>query len=127
MQPFGENVYIFGHGGNPDCPDLPNLPNGTNNTTGLSGFSVPGIGLPSEWANSEAIATPFPSLRPTINNRFVNQDDALFDEGYDSEGGLPFHNDIKDGAAEEYDEAAIGGGATEAPPPIAVSSYSSAD
>ena len=55
MQPFGENVDIFGHGGNPDCPDLPNLPNGTNNTAGLSGFGVPGIGLPSECANLEAI------------------------------------------------------------------------
>ena len=97
MQPFGENVDIFGHGGNPDCPDLPNLPNGTNNTAGLSGFCVPGIGLPSEWANSEAIATPFPSSRTTINNRFVKQDDALFDEGYDYEGGLPFHNDITGG------------------------------
>ena len=111
MQPFGENVDIFGHGGNPDCPDLPNLPNGTNNTAGLSGFGVPGIGLPSEWANSEAIAMPFPSSRPTINNRFVNQDDALFDEGYDSEGGLPFYNDITEEAVEEYDEAVIGGGA----------------
>ena len=69
MQPFGDNVDIFGHGGNPDCPDLPNLPNGTINTAGLSGFGVPGIGLPSEWANLEAIATPFPSSRPTINNR----------------------------------------------------------
>ena len=49
MQPFGKNVDIFGHGGNPDCPDLPNLPNGTNNTAGLYGFGVPGIGLPSEW------------------------------------------------------------------------------
>ena len=81
MQHFGENVDIFGHGGNPDCPDLPNLPNGTNNTAGLSGFGVPGIGLPSEWANSEAIATPFPSSRPTINNRFVNQDNDGWDQG----------------------------------------------
>ena len=72
MQPFGENVDTFGYGGNPEWPDLPNLPNGTNNTAGLSGFGVPGIGLPSEWENSEAIATPFPSSWPTINNRFVN-------------------------------------------------------
>ena len=69
MQPFGENLDIFGHGGNPDCPDLPNLPNSTNNTAILSGFGVPVIGLPSEWENLEAIATPFPLLRPTINNR----------------------------------------------------------
>ena len=100
MQPFGDNVDIFGHGGNPDCPYLPNLPNGTNNTAVLSGFGVPGSGLPSELANSEAIATPFPSSRPTINNRFVNQYDALFDEGYDSKGGLPFHNAITDEAAD---------------------------
>ena len=73
----------------------------------MSGFGVPGIRLPSEWENSEAIATPFPSSRPTINNRFVNQDDALIDEGYDSEGGLPFHNAITDEAAEEYDDPGL--------------------
>ena len=63
---------------------------------------------------------PFPLSRPTSNNRFVNQDDALFDEGYDSEGGLPFHNAITDEAAEEYDEAEIGDGASVAPPPAVV-------
>ena len=63
---------------------------------------------------------PFPSSRPTSNNRFVNQDDALFDEGCDSEGGLPYHNNITDEAAEEYDEATIGGGASVDPPPTVV-------
>ena len=32
MQPFGENMDIFGHGGNPDHPDLPDIPNGTDIT-----------------------------------------------------------------------------------------------
>ena len=71
-------------------------------------------------ANSEAIATPFPSSRPTINNCFINQYDALFDEGYDSKVGLPFHNAITDEAAEEYDETAIGSGASVSTAPAVV-------
>ena len=48
MQPFGENVVIFGHGVNLDCPNLPNIPNGTNNTAGVAGLGLHGSGSPSE-------------------------------------------------------------------------------
>ena len=47
MQPFGENVDIFGHGGNPERPDLPDIPNGTDNTAGVAGLGLHGSGSPS--------------------------------------------------------------------------------
>ena len=80
MQPFGENVDTFGHGGNPNCPDLPDTPNGTDNTAVVAGLGLHGSGSPPEWANMGALPTPFPSSRPTPVNRFTKQDDALFDE-----------------------------------------------
>ena len=94
MQPFGENVDIFGHGGNLDCPNLPDIPNGTDNTTGVAGLDLHGSGSPSELANMGALHTPFPSSRPTPVNRFTNQYDDLFDDGYDSEGALPFYDNL---------------------------------
>ena len=38
-------------------------------------------------------------------NCFTNQDDALFDDGYDSEGALPFYDDLAlHETAEHYEE-----------------------
>ena len=35
----------------------------------------------------------FPSKRPSIVNRFTNQDPIQIDQGYDSEGGTPYIDD----------------------------------
>ena len=94
MQPFGENVDIFGPCDNPDRLNLPNIPNGTDNTAGVAGLVLHGSGSPSEWANMGALTTPFPLSRPTPVKCFTNQDDALFDDGYDSKEALPFYDDL---------------------------------
>ena len=111
MQPFGDNVDIFGPCGNPDRLDLPTIPNGTDNTAGVAGLGLHGSGSPLEWENMGALTTPFPSSRPTPVNCFTNQDDALFDDGYDSEEALPFYDDLAlDETADHYEEEAISGG-----------------
>jgi hypothetical protein len=46
----------------------------------------------------------FPSTIPTVQNRFFNQNSVLIDEGYDSEGGLPFFADEEVDDANEYFE-----------------------
>ena len=51
-------------------------------------------------------------------NRFTNQDDALFDDSYDSEGALTFYDDLAlDETAEHCEEEAISGGLA-LPPPV---------
>ena len=43
-------------------------------------------------------------------NRFTNQDDALFDDGYDYKGALPSYDELAlDKTAENYEEEAISG------------------
>jgi hypothetical protein len=46
-----------------------------------------------EGAASSANFANFPSKIPTVKNRFANQDSTLNDEGYDSEGNLPYFAD----------------------------------
>ena len=74
-----------------------------------------------------ALPTPFPSSRPMPVNRFTNQDDALFDDGYDFKGSLPFYDDLAlDETAEHYEEEAISGGLALPPPAAAHASISEA-
>ena len=47
----------------------------------------------------------FPAKQPKINNRFTNQKEKLFDEGYDSEGELCYVGNLVDD--EEEDEAYV--------------------
>ena len=74
-----------------------------------------------------ALPTPFPSSRPTTVYRFTNEDDARFDDGYDSEGALPFYDDLAlDKTTEHYEEDAIYGGLALPPPEAAHASISEA-
>ena len=110
------NAPIFAHS---DGDPLPDIPNGTDNTAGVVGLGLHGSGSPSEWENMGALPTPFPSARPMPVNRFTNQYDALFDGGYDSEGALPFYDDLAlDETEEHYEEESISSGI--ALPPLAV-------
>jgi hypothetical protein len=71
-------------------------------------------------AASSANFANFPSEIPNLKNRFVNQDSTLNDEGYDSEGNLPFFADEEQDDIEGYEEPPIAGGsdaAAPAPPP----------
>jgi hypothetical protein len=55
-------------------------------------------------AASSANFANFPSEIPTLKNRLANQDSTLNDEGYDSEGNLPFFADEEQDDIEGYDE-----------------------
>ena len=60
-------------------------------------------------------------------NRFTNQDDALFDDGKDSKGSLPFYDDlVLDENEEHCEEEAISGGLALPPPAAAHASISEA-
>ena len=69
-----------------------------------------------EGAVSSANFANFPSKIPTVKNRFANQDSTLNDEGYDSEGNLPYFADEQEDDIEGYEELPIGGDAA-APTP----------
>ncbi len=62
----------------------------------------------------------FPSTIPMIKKRFFNQNLELNDDGYDSEGGLPFFTDNQVDDAVEYFEAPLED-YVEGPPPAAPS------
>jgi len=72
-----------------------------------------------EGAASNANFGDFPSKIPTLKNRFVNQNATLNDEGYDSEGNLPYFADEQEDDIEGYEELPIGGDAAAlaSPPP----------
>jgi hypothetical protein len=64
--------------------------------------------------NEEGIVLPdaprgsiFPSAVPTVQNRFFNQNPESNDEGYDSEGGLPYFADKEEVNADNYNEATL--------------------
>ena len=72
----------------------------------------------NEGAASSANFGDFPSEIPTLKNGFANQDPTLNDEGYDSEGNLPYFADEQEDDVEGYEELPIGGdAAAPAPPP----------
>ena len=69
---------------------------------------------------SRAILADFPSEIPKVHNRFSNQDEALNDDGYDSEVNLPYFADKDVDDMEGYNELPIGVDApTPPPPPVA--------
>jgi hypothetical protein len=49
----------------------------------------------------------FPSAVPTVQNRFFNQNPEWNDEGYDSEGGLPYFANDEEVDADDYNEAPL--------------------
>jgi hypothetical protein len=61
--------------------------------------AVPGVNLAS-----------FPRDFGTVENRFTNQDEALNNEGYNSEGNLPHFADEPNNNMEDYCEETIAGG-----------------
>ena len=67
----------------------------------------------------------FPSTIPKLKKRFFNQDSELNDEGYDSEGGLPFFANEEVDNPDEYFEATLGD-AVEEPTPAAPSTLAPA-
>jgi hypothetical protein len=103
----GGDVDFLGEG----CPD-----DNPETTTPLSRplFDVPNPFLHVNEDNSpERADAPrgsiFPSTIPTIQNRFFNQNSALNDEGYDSEGGLPYFADEEevDNATQYFEEPLV--------------------
>ena len=100
---------------------------------GRSLFSVDPLGVAQiaggdkdEGAASSANFGDFPSKIPTVKNRFANQDSTLNDEGYDSEGNLPYFADEEQDDIEGYEESPIDGSdaAAPAPPPPQLQSLS---
>jgi hypothetical protein len=65
---------------------------------------------------SRAILADFPSEIPKVHNRFSNQDEALNDDGYDSEGNLPYFADEDVDNMEGYNELPIDVDAPTPPP-----------
>ena len=61
----------------------------------------------------------FPSPLPGINKRFTNFDAELHEEGYESEGGIPFFNDALQEDPDGYKEDAIFCNHPPCPPPTA--------
>ena len=60
-------------------------------------------------ASTVALNTVFPTEIPAVNDRFSNHDNALFDQGYDSEGGQLYYDPIAlDEDADNFVEEAIG-------------------
>jgi hypothetical protein len=64
--------------------------------------------------NEEGIVLPdapggsiFPSAVPTVQNCFFNQNLESNNEGYDSEGGLPYFADKEEINADDYNEATL--------------------
>ena len=102
----GGDVDFLGEG----CPD--DNP-GTTTPPPRPLFDVPNPFLQvDEDGSPERADAPrgsiFPSTIPKIQNRFLNQNSALNDEGYDSEGGLPFFADEEvDDATEYFEEPLI--------------------
>ena len=63
----------------------------------------------SSCVASSANFGDFPSEIPTLKNRFVNLNATLNDEGYDSEGNLPYFADEQEDDIEGYEELPIRG------------------
>ena len=58
--------------------------------------------------STAAQITQFPTEIPSVNDRFCNHDDALFDQGYDSEGQQLYYDPFAlDEDADDLDEEAI--------------------
>ncbi len=49
----------------------------------------------------------FPSVVPTVQNRFFNQNPESNNEGYDSEGGLPYFADKEEVNVDDYNKATL--------------------
>ncbi len=49
----------------------------------------------------------FSSAVPTVQNRFFNQNPESNDEGYDSEGELPYFANEEEVNADDYNEATL--------------------
>ena len=61
---------------------------------GVSGVTVNPSGDNVKTAAAVAFGPPFPAVQSIINNRFTNQDDDLYDQGYDFEGGQLYYNPV---------------------------------
>ena len=105
---FDVRDEFLGNSGNPDETEI-TPPSGrclfTVNEPGAAQITG---GDKDEVSASRAILADFPSEIPTVQNRFANQDEALNDEGYDSEGDLPYFADEDADDIEGYDELAVG-------------------
>ena len=61
---------------------------------GVSGVTVNLSGDNAKTAGAVAFGASFPVVQPIINNRFTNQDDDLYNQGYDSEGGQLYYDPV---------------------------------
>ena len=77
---LSENRGSVSANGNTELPiEVPNVP-------GLGGLGVNAQEQAGVAVSTSAQITQFPTKILSVNNRFCNHDDALFDQGYDSEG-----------------------------------------
>jgi len=78
------------------------------NVPGFGGLGV-NTGEPAGVAvSTEAQITQFLTKIPSVKNRFCNHDDALFEQGYDSEGGELCYDPVAlDEDVDNLDEEAI--------------------
>jgi len=75
---------------------------------GLGGLGVNAREQAEVSVSTAAQITQFPTEIPSVNDRFCNHNDALFDQGYDSEGQQLYYNPVAlDGDADDLDEEAI--------------------
>ena len=70
-----------------------------------------------EVAVSNAVLANFPSKIPKVPTCFLNQDEALNDDGYDSKGNLLYFADEEVDEIDEYNQLPIGVDAPTLPPP----------
>ena len=76
---------------------------------GTGGVSAAAGRQAGATASTVALNTAFPTEIPAVNDRFCNQDDALFDQGYDSEGEQLYYDPVAlDEDADDFVEEAIG-------------------
>ena len=66
---------------------------------------------------SRAMLANFPSKIPKVHNRFLNQDEALNNEGYHSKGDPPYFAAYDVDDMEGYNELPFGVDAPTPPPP----------
>jgi len=112
----GSDVDFLGEGGHADEINTTTPPSRVLFNVGLP--SGPDDGNDDPERVDAARGSIFPSTIPMVKNRFFNQNSDLNDDGYDSEGGLPFFADMQDDNAVEFLEEPLED-TVEGPPPAA--------
>jgi hypothetical protein len=102
------NAGLLEKPGTGSSPDTGELPIEVPMVSGTGGVSVTAGTQAGAAATSVALNTPFPTHLPQKNDRFSNHDEALYDEGFDSEGEQMFYDPVAlDEDADDFIEEAI--------------------